>query len=105
MDLFWVVPKGRPRFQAGAQICADYPSLNTTLKGLKGSSRNRIIKQIKWVQETRQSEVYMEFLILDLNNIYQLYGSGFILGFGLQMIFIMITALIHLFKDLTKCNN
>lgn len=47
----------------------------------------------------------MDFLILDLDNIYQLYGSGFILGFGLQMIFIMISAIIHLFKDLTKCTN
>lgn len=43
-----------------------------------------------------------EFIILDTQNLYQIFGVGCILGFSLVMVCLLLAGFIHLFKDLTK---
>ena len=44
----------------------------------------------------------IEFVLVDIPNLYQLFGAGVILGFSLQMVCLLISAFVHLFKGLTK---
>lgn len=44
----------------------------------------------------------MEFLEIDIENLYQSFGGGVVLGFSLYLVVSLIGGFIHLFKKITK---
>lgn len=52
-----------------------------------------------WMMIVMNNIVFYELVV---NDLYQAFGSGLILGFSLVMICLLISALIHLLKGLFK---